>query len=213
MEDVFMKILLKTVFFSILNYVSFAGFEGNYGHLFSIDEEDILSNIEDKLKTWEKTGALEDLKKALIKKTIQKMKRPTPVQGLKKTLTERSWTFDPSLVFSKDLQDHNGKVFYKAATKLNPLTVVSLSKTILFLDGDDPKQVIWAEEQEKKQKRTLWVLVKGSPFLLFKDHRSVFFDQQGVLVKKLGISQIPASVNQEGMLLRITEHVLQEVEK
>jgi conjugal transfer pilus assembly protein TraW len=208
-----MNMLLKTVFLLILNYVSFAGFEGNYGHLFSIDEEDILKNIEDKLKKWEKEGTLENLKKALTEKTIEKMKRPTPVQGLKKALIERSWTFDPSVVFPKDLQDHNGKVFYKSSTKLNPLSVISLSKTILFLDGDDPKQVFWAEEQEKKVKKTLWILVKGSPFLFFKDQRSVFFDQQGTLVKKLGISQIPASVTQEGMLLRITEHVLQEVEK
>jgi conjugal transfer pilus assembly protein TraW len=34
---------------------------------------------------------------------------------------------------------------------------------------------------------------------------SVYFDQQGVLTTKFGITQVPALVSQEGMRLRIDE--------
>lgn len=188
---------------------SLAGFEGTYGHVFEIMEEDLLNVLEARLKRLQQKGALKDLHQDVTQKTLQKLQRPKAVPGLLKAAKEKTWTFDPSLNLSKDLQDHRGQVFYKAGTRVNPLNFRSLSKRLLFLDGDDPAQVAWAKEHEEKSPRSLWILVKGSPFVLFKEKRAVFFDQMGVLVRKLGISHIPASVIQEGKHLRITEHVLQ----
>jgi conjugal transfer pilus assembly protein TraW len=36
----------------------------------------------------------------------------------------------------------------------------------------------------------------------------VYYDQQGVLTRRLGIQQVPALVSQEGLRLRIDEMVL-----
>ena len=50
------------------------------------------------------------------------------------------------------------------------------------------------------------ILVAGSYLDLMKAWQlSVYFDQQGVLTRKFGITQVPALVSQEGMRLRIDE--------
>jgi conjugal transfer pilus assembly protein TraW len=203
-----MKISLRIIALLALSTGAFSGFEGTYGHVFEIAEEDLLDVMERRLRHLHHKGSVKQLQKEFSQKTLEKLKRPQPVSGLLKTPEERTWTFDPSITLAKNLSDHKGRRFYKAGDKVNPLSLRSLSKTLLFLDGDDPDQVAWAQGQEKGHKRVLWILVKGSPFLLFQENRSVFFDQMGVLVKKLGISHVPASVIQEGKHLRITEHVL-----
>jgi conjugal transfer pilus assembly protein TraW len=50
------------------------------------------------------------------------------------------------------------------------------------------------------------VLVAGSPIELSRvlKHR-VYFDQQGLYVRQFGIRTVPASVRQEGHVLRIDE--------
>jgi conjugal transfer pilus assembly protein TraW len=48
--------------------------------------------------------------------------------------------------------------------------------------------------------------VKGAPLELNEQHdRWFYFDQAGVLTKKLGIKQVPSIVTQYGQLLKIQE--------
>ena len=50
------------------------------------------------------------------------------------------------------------------------------------------------------------ILVGGSYLDLMKSWRMpVYFDQQGLLTRRLGITQVPALVSQEGLRLRIDE--------
>jgi len=50
------------------------------------------------------------------------------------------------------------------------------------------------------------ILVGGSYVGLMKSWGTpVFYDQEGTLVRKLGISAVPAIVSQEGLRLRIDE--------
>ena len=50
------------------------------------------------------------------------------------------------------------------------------------------------------------ILTAGSYLDLMKSWRvPVYYDQQGVLVRRFGITQVPALVSQEGMRLRIDE--------
>ena len=53
------------------------------------------------------------------------------------------------------------------------------------------------------------ILVGGSYLDLMKSWRTpVFYDQDGLLIKRLGIQHVPAIVSQEGLRLRIDELVL-----
>lgn len=180
---------------------------GVHGHTFEIQEPDLLDQIEGRLKALENSGDLARHQKTLIEKAKVSLKRPTPVVGLAATKAPRLFYYDPSISVPSDLKDHMGKIFQKAGSHVNPLTQKSLTNPLLFIDGDDEKQVSWAAQHNKKAKI---ILVKGAPFTLMERfERPFFFDQNGVLSKKLKLKQIPARVTQDGLLLKI-EEVLME---
>jgi conjugal transfer pilus assembly protein TraW len=85
--------------------------------------------------------------------------------------------------------------------------VVSLSKHLLFFDGRDSEQVRRARRLiDHYGGKVKPILVAGSYLDLMKAWQlSVYFDQQGVLIRKLGITHVPALVSQEGSRLRIDE--------
>ena len=164
----------------------------------------------------------------LINKRIKEgLENPKAVEGITATVIPRIFTYDPSFVLAKDLQDHQGKVFHKAGTRINPLIIKPLTKALLYIDGSDPAQLAWVERQLKKDAHAKVILVKGSPFKLMETmnwHRQtrpgaspglvtpVYFDQAGVSVKKFGIRHVPARVIQklaspDGEVLEISEEL------
>jgi len=176
---------------------------GVVGTTFEILEEDLLEVIERKLKIFEAEGSLHEHQQKFAKQSQERIKRPKPVEGIKHTKEPRSFIYDPSIIVPYDLKDHQGKVFYAKGTKVNPLDYKSLTKPLLFIDGDDGPQVEWAIGL---QPVSLIILTNGSPFELMKKLDSpVYFDQEGVLVKKLGIQQVPAKVTQQEKYLLIEE--------
>lgn len=181
---------------------------GAIGTTFEIIEEDLLEVIESNLKRVVEKGNLETHQKQITQKVVTKIKRPQAIEGIHHTTKTRSFTYDPSVIIPYDLKDHKGQIFYGKGTKVNPLNYQSLTKPLLFIDGDDQEQMNWAMTQDSQ---ALVILVKGSPFELMETlNRSVYFDQNGVLVKRLGIGQVPARVTQEGKHLLIEEINLQK---
>jgi len=108
-----------------------------------------------------------------------------------------------------DLKDHEGRVFQEKGTMVNPLEMHSLKCPLLFVDGDDSQQVAWAIRQHQAAEslhKPKIILVQGSPFELSKKlNLPIYFDQSGVLVKKLGISCVPARLYQQEKTLTIEE--------
>ena len=89
--------------------------------------------------------------------------RPTPVLGLRPTIHARRWLFDPSFVIPIDVRSANGSIVLKSGSRFNPLEKISLKKSLIFFNGDDPEQVTWAQEQNQALKgQDLLILVNGS---------------------------------------------------
>ncbi|MEJ2404151.1 MAG: type-F conjugative transfer system protein TraW [Candidatus Thiodiazotropha sp.] len=132
-----------------------------------------------------------------------------PGTDLPRTTKPVTRWFDPSITVPYDLRDQDGRLIHAAGTTVNPLEWRSLTQRLLFLDGNDEDQVRWAEVQiADGQWQVKPILVAGPPLELGRQwQRHVFFDQQGLLVGKLGIKQLPAIVRQEGMRLQIDEVV------
>lgn len=176
---------------------------GVVGTTFEILEEDLLEVIESKLKRIEEEGGLQKHQQKIAKQAQEKIKRPKSVKGIQHTTKARSFTYDPSITVPYDLKDHKGKIFYAKGTKVNPLDYQSLTKPLLFIDGDDQPQVEWATAQQPVAQI---ILTNGSPFeLMEKLERPVYFDQEGTLTKKLSILQVPAKVTQQDKHLLIEE--------
>lgn len=179
---------------------------GVRGTISPIEEQDPIVLIQSKLKRMEGKGDLKRHQKALQEKTRAVVERPHPVEGVSKAQEFRVFYYDPTFVVREDITDHQGRVIHKKGTKINPLETVSLSEDLLFFDGDDPEQKEWAQRtlakslgtQEDKTPLVKLILVKGAPLALAEEWKvPVYFDQGGLLVKKLGIRHVPARVSQE----------------
>jgi conjugal transfer pilus assembly protein TraW len=81
-----------------------------------------------------------------------------------------------------------------------------LREGLIFIDGDDEKQVQFAlKVRTQKEKKLKIVLVKGMPLKLQKQNKVwIYFDQGGVITRQFGINQIPALVEQDGLKLKIS---------
>lgn len=187
---------------------------GTYGETFPIQEKSLLEIIKKKLQMLAESGKLKDHQTIIAKKAKEQLNRPPALKNLQKTTESRSFTYNPSITVSYDLKDHKGRVFHPKGTTVNPLKTHSFRHPFLFVDGDDESQVAWAIRQYQAAHalhKPKIVLVQGAPFELSqKLNLPIYFDQSGILVKKFGISQIPARVSQKEKMLVVDEIKLTE---
>ena len=186
---------------------------GQQGAVWAIAEPDLLTQIHARLTQLEKTGETAKLNEDLKRRTIARVNRPEPVAGLATASIARSWRFDPTITVERDIADNKGRVIVAAGTRVNPLDTVPLRVPLVFLDGDEPAHITWALRRFGPS-RAKFILVKGAPLELMKTRqRRFYFDQGGTLVKRFGIRAVPASVEQQGRVLVITEEVVKPQER
>ena len=180
---------------------------GVIGPTYEISEPHLLQMIEQRLRAKERSGELGRLEAQVRERGIATVKNPPPVPGLRPTETVRTFYFDPSFTLDRNLLGPQGELLFAAGTRKNPLEVVSLSRHLLFFDARDPRQVGRARQLiALYQGRVKPILVGGSYLDLMQSwHLPVYYDQQGLLTRRLGITQVPALVSQDGLRLRIDE--------
>jgi conjugal transfer pilus assembly protein TraW len=175
---------------------------GIQGHVFPIEEEDLLEKLH------KQTHALVQEELLTMQKKVQQhyttyLQEPKPVQGLQDAPVYRIFYVDPTLCVDREVKDHKGQLMISKNQCINPLTLVHTLETLLFFDATQPLQVEWARNQPQPVK---WVLTKGRPLELEeRENRPIYFDQNGMLVKKFGIQKLPAKVSQEGLKLKVEE--------
>lgn len=156
----------------------------------------------------ERSGVIDQEHEALKHRAQSLVHSPAPVAGITKATKDRSWRYDPGYRLDRDLADQDGRVFYRAGTKVNPLEHVQLSKTLVFFDASDSQQLTWAFNLDT-EKTKKYILVGGSPSEVMKAKKHpVFYDQRGFLTTRFGIQHSPATVQQDGLRLLIKEYAL-----
>ena len=185
---------------------------GVMGEVFPILEQNLIEVIMQKLQKLQADGKLEVYQKQIQDRVKNGIERPNPVKDVIHTQTPRSYTFDPSIVVTKDLKDQNGNVFYKSGTKVNPLTIRPMTKPLLLIDGDSTDHLTWAFKMLKTYLLAKIIFVKGAPLKIMKEiGLTIYFDQQGVICQKLGIKQVPALITQKDDLLLILEMKAEDI--
>ena len=173
---------------------------GIHGHVFLIQEENILKVIETKLQKID----LEKLNRELKDKTQKYVETPPAVNGITKAKEQKVAYYDPTYVVPEKIYDHLGILISAKGTRINPLEYTTLSQPLVFIDGDDEEQVSYALSKSNAKNAKI-ILVKGSPLKLQRKHKKwIYFDQAGVITRKLGITEVPALVEQDGLQLKIT---------
>ena len=180
---------------------------GSIGPTYPISEANLLEFIAQRLRDKQASGELARLQDQARERGIQAVRQPQPVAGLRTTQQPRTFYFDPSFTLDRNILDPQGHLMFAAGSRHNPLDVVSLSRRLLFFDARDARQVKRARELiQRYQGQVKAILTAGSYLDLMKAWRTpVYYDQQGVLTRRLGIAQVPALVSQEGKRLRVDE--------
>jgi len=180
---------------------------GTLGPTYEIGEPHLLQMIQERLREKERSGELARLDAQARARGIETVRHPPPVAGVRATETARTFYVDPSFTLDRNVLGAGGELLFTAGTRANPLAVVSLSRRLLFFDGGDRRQVRRARELLVQEKGRIKPILTGGSYLdLMASWRlPVYYDQQGLLARRLGITQVPALVSQEGLRLRVDE--------
>lgn len=183
---------------------------GTWGDLWPVQEQSMLSFIQQRLGDMEKSGQLAELQQGFKERVVENTLRPPPVAGLRTDTRSHTHRVDPTVSIREDMADHNGTVFARKGQRVNPLDTVALPGPLYFLDADDRRQTDWLAQQPAVLNRKV-ILVSGNirdATKLF-DTR-IYFDQNGDLSRRFGLTYIPAVVRQEGKTLVVTSAAMQE---
>ncbi len=200
-------IIKIVILFMTLPMVASANVLGTQGSVYAIQEQDALQWIEKRLAHMQASGEIARQQDKLKQKVLLSLERPTPVKGLKATEKSRTFEKDLTVTVSEDIQDAHGTLIHAAGTQINPLKTRVCNKTLIFLDGDNPKQLQWAlNHYQQKPHLMKLVLVNGPVLQLMRTlDIPLYFDQAGRLVQYFAIEQIPAMVSQVKATLKIME--------
>ena len=181
---------------------------GHAGQTFPVIEPDLLSTIEARLRGAEASGELARMNEVFAKRVEQRVRRPKPVEGLTATRIARSWDYDPSIAIERDIRDQKGNLIAAAGHRVNPLDFVEIRQDLVFVDGDDAAQLVWATSRYTDLKAKI-IFVNGSPIeQMTARKRRFYFDQEGRLTGTFGIEHTPAVVSQTGKTMRVSEIVV-----
>lgn len=179
---------------------------GTFGEVFPIQEKNLIDVIKTKLLKLQEEGMLDSYNQKIQTNIKNRIERPAPVKGVTHTTKPRTFIYNPSITLIADLKDTPGTVFHRKGEKINPLHYRSMTKPLLFIDGDESIQISWAFSMLKKYPLAKIVLVKGAPLKIMEEvGLSIYFDQYGKITQKLGIKQVPAIVTQDKEHLKIEE--------
>jgi conjugal transfer pilus assembly protein TraW len=202
----------KVIFAQIvLSHAAFAAELGTRAMIFQIKEEGFIEMIIKKLKTIDL--AKENAKLEVIMR--DKIENPSPIMSVMPARGTREFLVDPSYVLKEDIKLPCGKVLFLAGTKVNPLDHMDLGLRVFFIDGRIRDQTLWLKEKLEQMKKATneeihleprIVLIGGSPMKLQEELGcTVYFDQHAEIVERFSITASPATLEQSGKLLKITE--------
>jgi conjugal transfer pilus assembly protein TraW len=179
---------------------------GTIGPTYGIAEPHLLQMIEQRLRD-KQSGDLARLEQQARTRGSDAVREPAPVAAVRATTSPRSFHVDPSITLTQNILGPQGELLHAAGTRANPLDVVTLSRQLLFFDARDPRQVRQAQGlMAGAPDRFKPILTGGSYLALMQAWRvPVYYDQLGLLTRRLGIGQVPALVSQDGRQLRVDE--------
>lgn len=180
---------------------------GVIGPTYEIAERDLIDVIRNKFRRMERTGELAAMQEKYKRQVVGGIERPRPVSGIRSTEIARTFYIDPTWILDRNVVDEKGAILFPAGTRVNPLDYDRMTRTLLFFDGRDKRQIAFAKRLMAEAKAPVKpILVGGEPLKLMREwKREVFYDQGGALSRRFSITQSPAVVRQEGKRLRVDE--------
>lgn len=178
---------------------------GQQGAVFAVLEPDLLATIQARLAELAQSGAIARMNAQFARRSEEKIRRPEPVPGLGLAVRGRTWTYDPAITIDHDVSDHKGNLVARAGQQINPLDFIAVRQALVFIDGDVPEQINWALAKYSETGAKL-IMVRGAPLeAMTRYQRRFYFDQGGHLTRRFAIHAVPAVVEQQGHVMRVSE--------
>ncbi len=181
---------------------------GVWGKLYPIAEPDLAASIEERLAALD----MHSLRRAARARARAYLEQGPPGVELPRARHGRVRYLDPSVSLAHPLHDASGRLLAPAGTRVNPLDYRPFNRRLLFFDAHDPRQREWVRRRlaTREHRADLkLVLTAGAPAPLRQDWKQpLYFDQHGLLCRRLGIQALPSQVTREGRRLRVEEFPL-----
>lgn len=196
--------------FAVLQFSSSVGAAdlGVMGEVFPIKEKSLLDTINQRLLVMQASGELDRIKSEAQARVRKHVLRPIAVPNLKKAITNREYSYDPTFVVGETITDNAGHVLAHKGDKINPLEnmPITFNKTLFFIDADDAEQIIWIK-REKEQHRPFKIILVNGDIKKTSDalDERIYFDQNGLLTKKFGFKSLPVLITPNGNRLKVEE--------
>jgi conjugal transfer pilus assembly protein TraW len=178
---------------------------GVVGPLYPIAEPNLLDEIQAQLSKAERDGSIARLQNEARARAEARLLDPPPLAGIAAARTARTHWYDPTVTFESPIVDADGRVLVAAGERRNPFDTVTYTRTLIFFDGRDPRQVDYVRRRmDEAPQRIKPITTGGSAVRLMREWKQpVYADQDGRLVRQLGITEVPAVVYQDGKRFRI----------
>ncbi|KVD94651.1 conjugal transfer protein TraW [Burkholderia stagnalis] len=186
--------------------IACAGMLGTVGPTYPIAEQSAVDQILAQLRKKDQTGELARLKQEAVRRSLNSARNPAPVDGIRTAIARSEQLIDPTVTYAEPVRMDDGRIVIPAGTKVNPLDIMPFTETLVFFDGRDPEQAAAvARLLARPNARVKPVLIAGSWLDLTRQFKTqVYFDQNGTLSQRFGISEVPALIRQQGKALSLS---------
>ncbi len=192
---------------------SYAAHLGTIGPIYPIGEESALTLIMKKLREKAHSGEIKKLQEQAIRRSMGSITTMQPVAGIVTATARFQRIIDSTVTYTQALTTDNGQIVIPAGTKINPLDVMHLSKSLVFFDGRDPEQCEAVHKLiVRYQTKVKPILIAGSWLDMTKAWKTqVYYDQHGTLTQRFGIRAVPSIIRQQGSHLVLDEMPAKEL--
>jgi len=179
---------------------------GTFGRTYAIAERNAIEELKERAAAvdWSQVFNPEKMGDTIKKYKPDVLNLP-PVQESQVRLVDISYRLDINI------PDGKGGILYPAGYTFNPLEYTRYTKTIVVINGDDPKQVDWfLGTDHARSFHTMVLLSDGSYYELAKKFERPVYYATSQIVNRLQLRAVPSVVRQSGNFLEIEEIALQK---
>ncbi|MBA2650225.1 MAG: type-F conjugative transfer system protein TraW [Legionella sp.] len=184
--------------------VSHAKNIGQYGQVFPVVEADIRQVIMKRLKSMEQSGELAAHQRIIEQRVSAHIIRPKPLR-LITTKTPKTYHFNPTVFVSQDVWAPDLTLLAQKGRAINPFSHIQFSKTLIFFNADDAKQVAWVKQHYTDYAYVKFILTGGDIRQAALQFGRIYFDLNGLITSQLHIAHVPSVVSQDGLVWKIVE--------
>lgn len=178
---------------------------GVKGATFPISEPSALETFMNEVKRAEANGTIDAANEKFAAKVKERVARPKVVNHLEAARAYNTFLVDMTKPLEKEAA-FGGRV-YPVGTPFNPLEHRKITRHLVFIDGDNEKEVAYALDYIKAHSPyTKVILWRGPVQDLGNEHKVPFyFAQSPQLIDTFKIQYTPSVVYQDGKFMRVEE--------